>query len=511
MFAGPQRLMKQSLQLKIGQSLTMTPQLQQAIRLLQLSSLELQTEIQQALESNPLLEQEDELNETAEATEDGTPAETAEASPGEVEASEPQTSAEAMTEDRSEQNLPDDLAIDAGWDDIYDSGPTATLSQANTHNGEDFSDLFENQAGASDSLIDHLLWQLDNAHLTARDHDIGLAIIDGIDERGYLVESLDDILQGLRPQYPDIERDEVEATLRFIQHFDPIGVGARDPAECMRIQLETYDPDTPHLNKALALVDRYLDYLARNDVAVLKRRLQASDAELQQIIALIRTTHPHPGDLVSDSHAEYIVPDVHVRKINGEWTVRINRENAPRLRINDHYASLIKRGDSSEQNTFLRSNLQEARWFIKSLESRNDTLLRVATAIVHRQIDFLEQGEEAMKPMVLRDIAEELELHESTISRVTTHKYMHTPRGIFEFKYFFSSHVGTADGGECSATAIRAIIRKLVAEENPARPLSDNKIANLLGEQGIKVARRTIAKYREAMHIPPSNERKRLL
>ncbi len=503
--------MKQSLQLKIGQSLTMTPQLQQAIRLLQLSSLELQTEIQQALESNPLLEQEDELGEAPLSEEQASADSEAETAPeSDAEAVEPQTSAEAMTEDRSEQNLPDDLAIDAGWDDIYDSGPTATLAQANSHNGEDFSDLFENQAKAGDSLIEHLLWQLDNAHLTERDHDIGLAIIDGIDDRGYLVESLDDILEGLRPLHPDIEMDEIEATLHFIQHFDPIGVGARDPAECMKIQLETYDPDTPHLNKALALVEHYLDYLANNDVPVLKRRLQASDAELQQIIALIRTTNPHPGDLVSTSHAEYIVPDVHVRKVNGEWTVRINRENAPRLRINDTYAKLIKRGDNSEQNSFLRNNLQEARWFIKSLQSRNDTLLRVATAIVHRQIDFLEQGEEAMKPMVLRDIAEELELHESTISRVTTHKYMHTPRGIFEFKYFFSSHVGTADGGECSATAIRAIIKKLVAEENPAKPLSDNKIANLLGEQGIKVARRTIAKYREAMHIPPSNERKRL-
>ena len=502
--------MKQSLQLKIGQSLTMTPQLQQAIRLLQLSSLELQTEIQQALESNPLLEQEEEHGEVAleEAPGDG---EDRSDSSGETEAAEPQTSAEAMTEDRSDQKLPEELEIDTGWDDIYDSGPTATLSQANSHNGEDFSDLFENQARESDSLIDHLLWQLDNAHLTERDHDIGLAIIDGIDDRGYLVESLDDILDGLRRLHPDIERDEVEATLHFIQHFDPIGVAARDPAECMKIQLQTYDPDTPHLNKALALVERYLDYLAANDIAVLKRRLQASDAELQKIIELIRTTNPHPGDLVSNSHAEYIIPDVHVRKVEGEWTVRINRENAPRLRINDTYARLIKRGDHSEQNNFLRNNLQEARWFIKSLQSRNDTLLRVATAIVHRQIDFLEHGEEAMKPMVLRDIAEELELHESTISRVTTHKYMHTPRGIFEFKYFFSSHVGTADGGECSATAIRAIIKKLVAAENPGKPLSDNKIANLLGEQGIKVARRTIAKYREAMNIPPSNERKRLL
>jgi RNA polymerase sigma-54 factor len=278
----------------------------------------------------------------------------------------------------------------------------------------------------------------------------------------------------------------------------------------MAIQLKQYDPETPHLFKALALVERYLDYLASNDYAILKRRLQASDAELAEIVKLIQTTNPHPGEVISNVHAPYITPDVYVSKINGHWTVKINRENAPRLRINDTYASLVKRGDNSEQNNYLRDHLQEARWFIKSLQSRNDTLLRVARAIVTRQQDFLEHGEEAMKPMVLRDIAEELEMHESTISRVTTMKYMHTPRGILEFKYFFSSHVGTADGGECSATAIRAIIRKMIAAENTNKPLSDNKIAAVLDEQGINVARRTIAKYREAMNIPPSNERKRL-
>jgi RNA polymerase sigma-54 factor len=278
----------------------------------------------------------------------------------------------------------------------------------------------------------------------------------------------------------------------------------------MTIQLSQLDPDTPHLDKALVLVDKYLEQLANNDFALLKKRLKAQEAELSEIIKLIQTSNPHPGHAISKNHAEYIIPDVYVTRVSGKWRVRINAENSPRLSVNTQYADLIKRSDNSEQNTYLKDHLQEARWFIKSLHSRNETLLRVAVAIVERQQAFLEYGEEAMQPMVLRDIADQLDLHESTISRVTTHKYMHTPRGILEFKYFFSSHVNTSNGGECSSTAIRAIIKKFVAAERPEKPLSDNKIALFLGDQGINVARRTVAKYREAMHIPPSNERKRL-
>jgi len=491
--------MKQSLQLKIGQSLTMTPQLQQAIRLLQLSSIELQAEIQQTLDSNPLLEQDDNLSEAA-----------AQDSNDKEDITDIKTSADSLNEDRSEQTLPDELDMDTGWDDFYDTSASASMSQPGSNNGEDYRDLFENQAKSTDELYDHLIWQLDCAHLTETDKDIGLAIIDGIDDRGYLTESLQDIHQGVLSQHPEVELDEIEAMLHFIQHFDPLAVGSRTPSECMKIQLEQYDPATPHLKKALALVERYLDYLAKNDMAVLKRRLQASDAELSDIIKLIQTTNPHPGQLISSSHAEYIKPDVYVSKLNGQWIVKINRDNAPRLRVNEIYSKLVKRGDNSEQNNYLRDHIQEAKWFIKSLQSRNDTLMRVATSIVERQKGYFEFGDEAMKPMVLRDIAEELEMHESTISRVTTMKFMHTPRGILEFKFFFSSHVGTADGGECSATAIRAIIRKLITAEKPEKPLSDNKIAALLDDQGINVARRTIAKYREAMNIPPSNERKRL-
>jgi len=295
-----------------------------------------------------------------------------------------------------------------------------------------------------------------------------------------------------------------------VQRFDPVGIAASSPSECMAIQLGQYDPETPHLAKAMVLVNKYLEHLASNEVALLKRRLQASDSELGEIIRLIQTTNPHPGHSISKSHAEYVAPDVYVSKQAGRWRVSINPEHAPRIRVNDQYANMIKRSDSSDQNTYLKDHLQEARWFIKSLQSRNETLLRVASAIVERQHAFLDYGEEAMQPMVLRDIAESLEMHESTISRVTSHKYMHTPRGILEFKYFFSSHVSTADGGECSATAIRAIIKKLVAAEKQEKPLSDSKITDLLGGQGINVARRTVAKYREALNIPPSNERKRL-
>jgi RNA polymerase sigma-54 factor len=496
--------MKQSLQLRIGQSLTMTPQLQQAIKLLQLSSLELQTEIQAILDANPLLEQDDNLGEITVIDpdanrEDGVNGE---------DVTEFRTPESKISENRAEQVLPDELEIDARWEQIYDNLPSSPGQSASS--GLDNRDMFENQAGVEDTLKTHLTWQLDCSHISETDHDIGLAIIDSIDDNGYLTESIEEIHEGLLQQHDTLEVDEVEAVLHLVQRFDPVGVAASSPSDCMAIQLGQYDPETPHLAKARVLVEKYLEQLASNDVALLKRRLQASDTELAEIIKLIQSTNPHPGHSISQNHAEYVVPDVFVSKHSGRWRISVNPDHAPRLRVNDQYASLIKRSDSSEQNTYLKDHLQEARWFIKSLQSRNETMLRVATAIVERQHAFLDYGEEAMQPMVLRDIAELLEMHESTISRVTTHKYMHTPRGIFEFKYFFSSHVGTADGGECSATAIRAIIKKFVGAEKPEKPLSDNKIAILLGDQGINVARRTVAKYREALNIPPSNERKRL-
>ncbi|MCH6566005.1 MAG: RNA polymerase factor sigma-54 [Proteobacteria bacterium] len=496
--------MKQSLQLRIGQSLTMTPQLQQAIKLLQLSSLELQAEIQETLDTNPLLEQEDNLGEITVMDRD--PDRTSGGNGEDV--TDIKTAADTITENRAKQTLPDDLEVDSRWEDIYDNISASATQASSTR--DDNRDILENQAPELDALNEHLLWQLNCTHLTEKDSEIGLAIIDSTDDSGYLTQSIEDIHVGLQLQFDEIELDEVEAVLHLVQRFDPIGVAARSPAECMTIQLSQLDPDTPHLSKALALVDKYLEQLAGNDFALLKRRLRVNDAELSEIIKLIQTSNPHPGHAISENHAQYIIPDVYVTRVSGRWQVRINSENAPKLRVNTQYANLIKRSDNSEQNTYLKNHLQEARWFIKSLDSRNETLLRVTNAIVERQQAFLEYGEEAMQPMVLRDIAELLELHESTISRVTTHKYMHTPRGILEFKYFFSSHVNTSNGGECSSTAIRAIIKKFIAAEKPDKPLSDNKIALFLGDQGINVARRTVAKYREAMHIPPSNERKRL-
>lgn len=492
--------MKQSLQLRIGQSLTMTPQLQQAIKLLQLSSLELQTEIQQTLDANPLLDQDDNFGEITVFDLDN--------AADNDDSTEFKVDDSTLSENRAQQTLPDELAIDASWENIYDNQPSAATPSTNPV--ADNRDMFENQAGEEDALKQHLIWQLDCSHLSETDHEIGLAIIDCTDDNGYLTETIEDVHVGLMQQYSALELDEVVAVQHLVQRFDPVGIAASSPSECVSIQLGEYAPETPHLAKAMVLVNKYLEHLASNDVALLKRRLQASDSELGEIIKLIQTTNPHPGHSISKNHAEYVVPDVYVSKQAGRWRVSINPDHAPRLRVNDQYANMIKRSDNSDQNTYLKDHLQEARWFIKSLQSRNETMLRVAAAIVERQHAFLNYGEEAMQPMVLRDIAESLEMHESTISRVTSQKYMHTPRGILEFKYFFSSHVSTADGGECSSTAIRAIIRKLVAAEKQEKPLSDSKITDLLGDQGINVARRTVAKYREALNIPPSNERKRL-
>jgi len=309
----------------------------------------------------------------------------------------------------------------------------------------------------------------------------------------------------------EVDLDEVFAVLHALQLFEPSGVCCHDLQECLLVQLRQLAPDTPRLEEARLLVSRHIAQLASGDRKQILRRLKLSEEALRETMALIQSLNPYPGDDVGEDDTQYVIPDVFVRKRNDRWSVELNPDIAPKLRINDQYASLIKRADNSPDNNYLRDNLQEARWFLKSLQSRNETLMKVATKIVERQRGFLDYGPEAMKPLVLHDIAEEVEMHESTISRVTTQKYMHTPRGIFELKYFFSSHVSTTSGGECSSTAIRAVVKKLVAAENPHKPLSDNKITQLLAEQGINVARRTIAKYRDALLIPPSNERKRLI
>ena len=506
--------MKQSLQLKIGQSLTMTPQLQQAIRLLQLSTMELQQEIQQALEENPLLElEEDGAEDTADSATEADTDSAAEAMESELTGLEDAPSNE-MTGELSEfedmagvtdydTDVPDDVPVDSTWDDL-------SASSALTSNSGEATLDFEARNSAETTLTDHLLWQLNLTPMTERDQLIGLAIIDAIHPDGLLMLSVDDICAGFEAEL-EIELDEVEAVLHRIQHFDPLGIAARDLADCLAIQLRALPENCAWRDEALMLVTCHLDVLAAKDFTSLRRKTRMSDDELSQVVGLIQSLNPRPGSSIGSSAAAYVVPDVHVRKVSGRWQVTLNGEAMPKIRINQTYAGLIKRADTSSDNQYLRDNLQEARWFLKSLTSRNDTLLKVATQIVEHQRAFLDYGEEAMKPLVLHDIAEAVEMHESTISRVTTNKYMHTPRGIFELKYFFSSHVSTGSGGEVSSTAIRALIKKLTADENPKKPLSDSKIAAILNEQNIKVARRTVAKYRESLAIPPSNERKRLV
>jgi RNA polymerase sigma-54 factor len=412
---------------------------------------------------------------------------------------------EAITPDNDwSDSMPDDLPVDTQWEDLVpSSAPPPAPAESSDYD-------LDGRNSSTDSLRDELLWQLGLTRLSDTDRVIALTIIDATADNGRLEASVEELHEQLAEEL-DIELDEVVAVLHRLQRFEPTGVCARDLRECLLIQLQQLSADTPWLEQARVLINRHIGQLGSGDYAQILRRTRLKEEELKAVLALVQTLDPYPGESIGEDSTEYIVPDVFVSKRNGRWVVELNPDIAPRLRINNEYASLIKRADASSDNTFLRDNLQEARWFLKSLQSRNETLMKVASKIVERQRNFLEYGEEAMKPLVLHDIAEEVEMHESTISRVTTRKYMHTPRGIFELKYFFSSHVATTSGGECSSTAIRALIRKLVAAENPRKPLSDNKITLLLEEQGIQVARRTVAKYRDTLFIPPSNERKRLV
>ena len=493
--------MKQSIQLRLGQNLTMTPQLQQAIRLLQLSSLELSSEIQEALESNPMLE-------VSEAEEGQNNPQNENTSEKEKPSAQEEIAAADTDKAMQQTEMPDELPVDTAWEDIYEP----STYQSSTASSSDFSQRdFEINSDDEQDLHDHLNWQMSMTTFSDTDRLVATAIIDAVGEDGYLESATTEIFEGLQTDLPELELDEVEAVLRQIQNFDPPGVASRDLGECMLMQLSQFSPETEWREQAMRVVSEHLDLLAGHDYPQLMRRMKLNEEDMQQVVALIRSLNPRPGSHLSSKRTEYVVPDVYVRKHKGIWRVELNAEVAPKLRINDLYAGMIRRADNSKDNNFLKDNLQEARWLLKSLQSRNETLLKVATCIVERQRGFLEHGEEAMKALVLHDVAEAVEMHESTISRVTTRKYMHTPRGIFELKYFFSSHVSTASGGECSSTAIRALIKKLIAAEELKKPLSDNKIASVLEQQGINVARRTVAKYREAMSIPPSNERKRLM
>ncbi len=480
--------------LRQSQQLTMTPQLQQAIRLLQLSSLDLEAEVQAILDSNLMLERTDEPQDL----------------PVQPETLAAQAVADSSPEteiDGASGTLPDELPVDSAWEDIYESSDGAT---SYSRGEEEEWDLYERYSGAGESLRDYLYWQMRLTPFGESELAVATAIIDAINEAGYLTLSLEEICQGLQDEFA-VTLAEAESVLKRVQHFDPQGVGARGPAECLLLQLEALPEDTPWLAEARRLIEHHLELLADRDFNGLMRRLKVSREELQGIVSLIQSLNPHPGERLSNAAPQYIVPDVLVYRNRKTWRVELNPENTPKLRINSRYAALTRQAGQNGDAAYLKNHLQEARWFLKSLQNRNETLLKVATSIVERQREFLEQGDEYMKPLILRDIAEELNMHESTISRVTTQKYMHTPRGIYELKYFFSSHVGTSDGGECSSTAIRAMIRKLIQAEDTGKPLSDDKIAKLLEAEGIRVARRTVAKYREAMSIPSSSDRKRLV
>jgi RNA polymerase sigma-54 factor len=475
--------MKPTLQLKLSQHLTLTPQLQQSIRLLQLSTLELNAEVERLLQENPLLEKaEDEES----------------AGPPRDFATTVATPAADKPADRADDAAPEavDFLVSAGDSDWGSS----------TRGGDDDDEAFLPQQVATNSLRDHLNAQLALLNLPLRDRQIVAALIDALDEDGYLKTSLEELLEFFSGEI-EIEADELSIALKHLQNMEPAGVGARDASECLSLQLKALPESTPYRGEALKLVQHHLPLLAARDFGKLKRLLHADDACLRCVRTLILSLNPRPGAGFSKTEANYVIPDVVVRKLRGRWTAALNEAAMPKLRLNRIYADILTRNREAS-NQQLAAQLQEAKWLIRNVQQRFETILRVSQAIVDRQRHFFEHGEVAMRPMVLREIAEILGLHESTISRVTTQKYMLTSRGTYELKYFFGSHVATDTGGAASATAIRALIKQLIGAEDPKMPLTDSRIADLLGDQGILVARRTIAKYREALQIPPVNVRK---
>ncbi len=479
-------MLKPSLQLRLSQQLTMTPQLQQAIRLLQLPVMELQTQIQTALDENLMLE----VEEPEASAEDGQSADS-DTAPDSDEREDFTDGADAEPEVA--------VAAEADWEDTQKTGPSEAPKSADPRSTIEYADHSE------ETLRDHLLWQLELENLDARTTAIGQAIIDAINDDGYLTDDLETIRATLAPDVLVSIEDVEQLLVKLVQQLDPVGVGARSVSECVQLQLGQLAAETPGLELAKRIAAEHLPLVAEHQYGVLKRLLRASDGEIEAAIALVRSCQPRPGANVFTAPPEYVIPDVFVRRHEGQWVVELNNSMSPQLRVNQLYAGSLGRG---EEYDALKAQLQEARWLIRSLEIRNETLLKVALTIVQRQTEFLEQGEEYMRPMVLRDVAETIEMHESTVSRVTTNKYMHTPRGVFEFRYFFSSHVAGEEGDQ-SSTAVRAKIRKLVSAEDPDKPLSDSQIAQMLSEGGVTVARRTVAKYREAMKIPSSSDRKR--
>ena len=504
--------MKQTLSLKLGQRLAMTPELHQAIQLMRLSALELKAEVRNIVESNPMLTLDED-----EGEEDGRD----ELEPGELQDGEfAETEGEAASEfdgetapaddgseaDETIEAIPEDLPVDVSWDEVYQPSAGSTMTTAR----DDDDTAFEERNSVAETLRDHLLWQLNLTRFSERDRQAALAIIESIDDDGMLHAAADDLLAAL-PAELRYGVDELQAVLKRVQRFDPPGVGARSVEECLLLQLEQLAEQTPWRKQAMELLTHHAALLVKGDPAALARRCKIGTDELEHVMTLLQSLNPRPGAAIGDSDVAHVEPDVTVARKDGRWVVELNQEAAPPVRVRSDYAGLVNRVAKDADNQYLKDNLHDAKWFLKCLQYRNETLLRVAAEIVERQRGFLEHGEEAMQPLVLSDIAEAVERHESTVSRVTTRKYMATPRGIFELKFFFSSHVAAANGVEVSSTAIRALVKKLIAEEDRQKPLSDLKITALLKERGIDVARRTVAKYRESLAIPASNERKRLL
>jgi RNA polymerase sigma-54 factor len=497
-------MLKTSLQLRMSQQLTMTPQLQQAIRLLQMPAIELQAHLGELLESNVMLEAEDDGEALTSFESLGAdPQEFVrhdEGGAGADSSGDESAMGASVADDAAAEGA--DASVEIGdelWDDRTPGSGDSPRNADDDDRAEDYRDA------SGESLQDHLAWQLGLARLDPRDEAIGRALLDAINDDGYLTDPLDAIAATLAPEVV-VDEADILAVLKVVQAFDPPGVGARSLSECLDLQLQQLDAATPGLALARQIVEAHLERVGARDNAGLRRVLGCDEEALLEALALVRHCHPKPGSQLGASRTEYVIPDVFVRRSPTGWLVEMNGATLPRIRINQGYVDMLGRGSGHAQ---LRAQLQEARFLLKSLEIRQDTLLKVARSIVERQVAFLEHGEEHMKPMILRDIAEAIAMHESTISRVTSGKYMHTPRGVFELRYFFSSQVESADGSGTSSTAIRAKIRKLVKEEPPEAPLSDSRLAEILSEEGIPVARRTVAKYREAMSIPPSNERKR--
>lgn len=539
--------MKTGLNLRTAavQTLAMTPQLQQAIRLLQLSTTELQAEIQENLDKNPLLEVDengsDSHVESLDAMEErATMGQVADddfnpfnndctVSSDDAQFATPLT-ATASTAETNDMPMPQDYGLAGSMAESRDSGDgtdfDSSATNASTSSAEDntWNDNFSAGQSASRSSFDgegemyqgetvydlkeHLLWQLNVSPFTARDRYIAEVIIDAIDESGYLQETNEGLLQAVTLEYPDAEMDEIEVVLKLVQHFDPVGVAARSIKECLLIQINQFDLTDKTNQLAKQIIEDHIDLLGTRDYRKLQKLLGIKEPELKKAFAVITSLEPRPGNSIITDKNEFIIPDITVVKRNGVWVAELNPAAVPKLKINETYSSLCQSATNPQDTQYIKSHMQEANWFIQSLNKRNETLLKVANCIIEQQSDFFKKGEQAMKPLVLNDVATAVSMHESTVSRVTTEKYMHTPRGTFELKYFFSSHVNTDNGGEFSSTAIRSLIKDLIKDENPTKPLSDNQLADMLKAKGIMVARRTVAKYRESLNIPSSSQRK---